>query len=193
LKLPFKAALNMNDDSFEKLMALPTDWWQKAGVSAKLAEWFSNYFLALVIDFEYSGEIRHHIFSGFLVSLGELSLWFTAGHIIDDLKTVLSKSGTRIIRARWWDRLPISGAESIPITSGLEAFSSKEIGIPNMDFGIIRISGLEEINLKRNNRVRFFTPQAWQNGTAGQGHVGHGGKFSCRGKHKRVGRGRFGR
>jgi hypothetical protein len=130
-------------------------------VGSKLAEWFSNYFLALVLDFEYSGKIYHHIFSGFLVSLGELSLWVTAGHIIDNLKKDLSKPQVRIIRMRWWDRLPIPGAESIPINSGIEAFSSNEIGMPEMDFGFVRISGMEEMNLKKNNRVRFFTPQAW--------------------------------
>lgn len=153
----------MNDDSLNKLVELPSDWWQMGSVSSKLAEWFSNYFLALVLDFEYSGNIYHHIFSGFLVSLGELSLWFTSGHIIDNLKQDLSKPQVRIIRIRWWDRLSIPGAESIPINSGIEAFSSKEIGMPEMDFGIVRISGIEEMNLKRNNRVRFFTPQAWHN------------------------------
>lgn len=152
----------MQGDHLKKLLALPSEWWRLSAVSSKLSEWFSQYIIGLAINAEYSGHYVHRVLSGFLVSFDNLLLWFTAGHVIDQLKNDLSCSDVRINRMRWLDRFAIKGAESIPIT-GIEAFSSKEIGIPQLDFGVIRISGLEEKNLRKNSRVKVFTPQAWYN------------------------------
>lgn len=152
----------MENDIIRKLMTLPSEWWRLSGVTLKLSEWFSQYIIGLVVSAEYSGRYFHYVLSGFLVSFDDLLLWVTAGHVIDDLKKELSHPAVRLTRLRWLDGFPISGAESIPIVSGLESFSSTEIGIQGADFGFIRISGIEESNLRKNSKVQFFTQQAWK-------------------------------
>jgi hypothetical protein len=152
----------MENDIIRKLMTLPSEWWRLSGVTLKLSEWFSQYIIGLVVSAEYSGRYFHYVLSGFLVSFDDLLLWVTAGHVIDDLKKELSHPAVRLTRLRWLDGFPISGAESIPILSGLESFSATEIGIQGADFGFIRISGIEESNLRKNSKVQFFTQQAWK-------------------------------
>lgn len=149
----------MQETQLKKLMELPSDWWRLSGITSRLSEWFSQYVVGLVIDAEYSGRVSHNILSGFLVSFEDLLLWTTAGHIIDNLKKELSNPNVMIKRLRWFDRFSVPGAESVPICSGLEAFSSAEIGLDRADFGFIRISGIEEISLRKNSKVHFFTAQ----------------------------------
>ena len=153
----------MQEDHLKKLLSLPSEWWRLSAISSKLSGWFSQYIVGLAINAEYSGHYVHRVLSVFLISFDNLLLWFTAGHVIDQLKNDLSSSDVRINRMRWLDRFALKGAESIPISTGIEAFSSKEIGIPQLDFGVIRISGLEEVNLRKNSKVKVFSPQAWYN------------------------------
>ena len=152
----------MENDLIRKLMALPSDWWRLSGVTSRLWEWFSQYIIGLAVSGEFSGHSFDYVLSGFLVSFDDLLLWVTAGHVIYDLKKELSHPAVRLTRLRWLDRFPISGAESIPIVSGLESFSSTEIDIQGVDFGVIRISGIEESNLRKNSKVQFSTQQAWK-------------------------------
>jgi len=143
------------------MLPLIDNWWQYKIVADKLAEWFSRHLLALYISFEVGGEARQEFFSGFLLRYNSYLLWITAGHVIDQIKRILSDKSLSVIRVRWADGVDIPRAEALPADPfdiGRNSFSLLHDGI---DFGAVLISGLNELNIVTNGRTQIMTERAW--------------------------------
>jgi hypothetical protein len=152
----------MDNDSIKVLMDyLPTDWWQRKSTCQILLDLFKRYLLGLFLSVEIEGKVQHGLYTGFLLFYRENLMWATAGHIIDEIRKIISNPNVRIIRMRWLDDSKISGAESVPVhNSNFRTYSTTDFGI---DFGVVVITGLDRENILKNNRIEIMTEQGWKN------------------------------
>ena len=151
----------MDEHNFLQMMKMPDDWWRKSTICQLLKEYFSRHLLGLQVAADVNGEIKAEVFSGFLVNIHQQALWFTASHVVAYIKRLISNSEIEILHMRWLDFCDIEGAESIPVHNrSLEMFSMPE---DVLDWGIVRIAGLDLENLLNNKKVQFLEPQIWKN------------------------------
>jgi len=136
------------------------DWWRYKAVSEKLVEWLSRHLLALMTTRTMNGQTATEFHTGFLVYHMDLLLWMTAGHVIDRLIAMRTNPTIRVERARWVDRWPVVGAESVPINfTNLTMISATEEGV---DFGVAVIRGLEAEALLRNENLQMMDKRIWE-------------------------------
>lgn len=152
----------MDTDEIEVgIVNLPDDWWQYATTCQALSELFIQHLLSLFLSVEINGQTQHGVYTGFLFYYREHLLWVTAGHVIDEIRYILSAPNASIAGMRWLDNCAIPGAESIPVHHrDMEMFSANESGI---DFGVVKILGLDRANILRNDQVKPMTEQVWKN------------------------------
>lgn len=141
--------------------SLPDDWWYRKSTCQILLDWFKRYLLGLFVSVEIEGKVQHGLYTGFLLLYKENLMWATAGHIIDEIRGIISNPSIKIVRMRWLDDCKISGAESVPVHNyNLRTYSATDFGI---DFGVADITGLDRENILRNDRVEIMTEQGWKN------------------------------
>lgn len=88
------------------------------------------------------------LYSGFLFSIENNILWFTAGHVIDEITQIIQDNKDHNLCVRWLDGTVIPGAESIPVNyNNLKTFSGTKW---NFDFGSMFINFLEVENIAKN-------------------------------------------
>jgi len=136
-------------------------WWRHKTILQTLSHWFCRHLLVLFVSFKAGDQTYHEIFTGFLLDYRKHLLWITAGHVVDGIGKILSDPRFRVLRMRWADAYPIAGAESIPVNhQALHLFSAAK---GQVDLGFARVTGLEEVNIRKNNRVEIMTDQVWRN------------------------------
>jgi hypothetical protein len=148
----------MESANNQGLMNLPGDWWRSLEACEKLARWFRGHLLGLWIRFGNQSGIEPEFYTGFLLDYKGVLLWITAGHIIDRIKEILSNQSVEISGIRWVDQCSAPGADSIPIGRTLCCYSATEIGI---DFGAIKIQGLEADNIRACDETTPLTEEVW--------------------------------
>ncbi len=149
----------MSDE--RKLVDLPSDWWQQLSACQTLADWFGRHLVGLFLSVQAEGSNRQGVYTGFVLFYEENLLWITAGHVVDEIRQVLSNPETDVQIMRWLDGCDIPGAESVPVHNrNLDMFSGSEFGI---DFGAIKITGLDAQNMLHNNRTQVITELIWKN------------------------------
>lgn len=150
----------MNEHNLSQMMKMPDDWWRSTTTCEVLLNLFSRHLLGLQVVANVNGEAKAEVLSGFLVNIQQQVLWFTAGHVVSYIKRLLSYPEIEILEMRWLDLCEIEGAESIPVHDrSLDMF---EMPVNVMDWGIVRIAGLDRENLLNNERVQFLAPQVWK-------------------------------
>jgi len=143
------------------LADFPDNWWQQRVTCQTLGEWFGHHLVGLFFSVEIEGKKQQALYTGLVLLYENSLLWITAGHAIDEIRSILSDSKIKIEIMRWLDGYVLEGAESIPVHNRkLNMFSATEFGI---DFGAIMISGLDANNMMRNDRVQLITERIWKN------------------------------
>jgi hypothetical protein len=151
----------MDEHNLSQMMKMPDDWWCRGTTCEVLLECFSRHLLGLEVVASVNGRTKAEVFSGFLVYIHQQVLWFTAGHVVAYIQRLISDPEIEILVMRWLDLCEVNGAESIPVHNrSLEMFAMPE---NLLDWGIVRIAGLDLENLVKNKRVQFLEPQIWKN------------------------------
>ena len=142
----------------QNLMDLTSDWWRSIAACEDMARWFRKHLLGLWIRGKVQGDVGHEFYTGFLLDYKDVLLWITAGHVIDRINGILSNQNVDTFQIRWVDQCDTPGADSIPIGRTLYCYSATEL---NIDFGAIRIQGLEADNIRACDENKPLTEGVW--------------------------------
>lgn len=151
----------MSETIDDQVRNLPPDWWQRASTVDVLLKWFKTHIVGLLFGGSSKGVFQYFLFTGFLLNRDGELLWLTAGHVIDNISTVLNAKDFSLSVIRWLDGYEVPGAEAIPVNvSQLRMKSWTSIGL---DFGAIALPLLEKLNLQANNQVTVMDERIWRN------------------------------
>ena len=140
------------DDAISKL---PRDWWKNIQWCASCSNLFKGYILGLMLSGEIYGQSQTILYSGFLFEFKETLIWFTAGHITDEINKVLSDKSSKNLNGRWIDWEIIPGADSIPVNfQEFHLFSGWDYG---HDLGMYIMGSLEREIIVRNTHSICFS------------------------------------
>lgn len=144
----------MENDLGEAINKLPRDWWKTIRWCETCSNLFKGYILGLMLSGEIHGEHITVLYSGFLFKFKNTLIWFTAGHITDEIINVLSDQSNKNLKGRWMDWENIQGADSIPVNfQEFHPFSGWDYG---HDLGMYIMGPLEkEIIAKNTNSICF--------------------------------------
>jgi hypothetical protein len=141
--------------------SLSDDWWRSIGVCRVLCDWFSRHLVCLYLACDVRGQRKDLVYTGFLLRYQGLLLWVTAGHLIDEIKSIREDAACQIRQMRWLDACDIPHAESVIVHDrNLMLYSALSQGI---DFGTAAIVGLDEANIVAAGRAVAMTQEIWRN------------------------------
>ncbi|SRR5258708_4208654 len=144
------------------LNSLPDDWWQEEGHCKGFAKnLFSQHIIGLYAQVREKNEIRKVIYSGVLIENNGILLWLTAGHVIDELREAESKSEITLESLQWVDtfeEIGPAGIISVGKNRQMYSFTDK-----HTDIGIIKIFGLEAMNIRSNENIRPIDGESLSN------------------------------
>ena len=151
----------MSETSENQVLNMPQDWWQRASIVDVLIKLFQTHVVGLLISGHSRNKHQYYFYTGFLVYYSDKLLWFTAGHVIDNISATIASSNFLISVMRWLDGCEVQGAEAIPVSiPQLKMKSWTSIGI---DFGVIEISLLERENILANKDIAVMDGRIWNN------------------------------
>lgn len=150
-----------NDMPMRRLPSPSDDWWRSVEVCGVLCDWFSRHLLSLYLAYDARGERKHLVYTGFLLRYRGLLLWATAGHVIDELRSIREDAACQVRQMRWLDGSNVPHAESVIVHNrDLMMYSALSEGI---DFGTAAIMGLDAANIVAGGRVVAITEEIWRN------------------------------
>ncbi|MGD0006448.1 MAG: hypothetical protein ABSE06_19730 [Anaerolineaceae bacterium] len=136
-------------DLYEAAKNLPENWWQTLTTCQILSKQFEKHMVGLMASGNIYGIDQMVLFTGFLILYNQTLIWFTAGHVIDCIKDIISNSAKDNLQLKWLDGITIPGAVGIPILrENIRMFSGTKW---NFDFGTTIISNLLEREAILNN------------------------------------------
>lgn len=149
---------NIEDSSVKDL---PDDWWKLSSTTRILAKLFDRHMVALFVRGIYEGERHQGVYSGFPTIYQDNLLWVTSGHVLKELEDLLNNTDFILSEMRWLDGFRIPAAASVPVyDNSLDMYGEYN---DEIDFGVIRISGLQQELLLNNDKIIFITEQIWKN------------------------------
>jgi len=144
----------MDNNLSEAVNSFPEDWWKTIKMCALFSEQFKGYILGLMLSEKNYGEYPH-LYSGFLFEFKNTVIWFTAGHITDEINEILSKTPPEKLKGRWIDWENIPGADSIPLNlKEFHPFSGWNYG---HDLGMYILGPLEKEIIENNPHSLCFS------------------------------------
>jgi len=151
----------MKQKSEVNLKGLPNNWWANSAICQIFANLFDKHIVGLFIR-GFEGNIqRQGIYTGFLVRYKGSLLWVTAGHVIEEIYSLENSGDYKIKEMRWLDGFEKPYASSVPVyNQPLDMFWKYD---ENIDFGVIRISGLEESLIYKNEKLIIMDEMIWTN------------------------------
>ena len=151
-------AMNPSSDRAKHVKAFSADWWKEERVARILAECFGEHLISLEVAFCLDGKSEYEVYTGFLLSLGVIHLWVTAGHVINRIGELLKHPEVKIVRAGLVDNYSREDAEAIPVSlEDLPVFSAE----PHVDFGVAVLRKGYVDPITANPRFRPLTPIIW--------------------------------
>lgn len=147
----------MDSDLSEAINRLPNDWWKTMSVCAVCSNILKGYVLGLMLSGEIGGKFQTGLYSGFLFEFNNTLIWFTAGHVTQDINIIASTTSVNKFKGRWIDWENTEGADSIPINfKDFNAFSGERFG---RDLGMFILSPLIMETLVKNTNSVAFRPK----------------------------------
>lgn len=145
----------MENDLAEAVNRLPKDWWKTISWCAFCSNQLKGYILGLMLSGEIYGKHQTILYSGFLFEFNNTVIWFTAGHITNQINKILSDNSLEKLKGRWIDWENIPGADSIPVNfKEFHLFSGWDYG---HDLGIYIMGPLERELLEKNKHSLCFS------------------------------------
>jgi hypothetical protein len=144
----------MDNNLSEAVNRLPKDWWKTIKWCASCSILFKGYILGLMLSGEIYGKHQTVLYSGFLFEFENTLIWFTAGHVTDQINKILSDNPPKNLKGRWIDWENIPGADSIPVNfKEFHPFSGWDYG---RDLGMYILGPLETEIMKKNKHSICF-------------------------------------
>ena len=148
-------------DAKDFILDLPEGWWQTARTVSALVQVFRSYVIGLLLGGTVQGRYQIDFYTGFLLFHTDSLLWITAGHVIDKIAQVLASPSFRLSIMRWVDGYQVPGAEAVQVHHVPPPMKSwKSEGI---DFGAVRVEGVDAEGLLANTKLRVMHEQGWKN------------------------------
>lgn len=145
----------MDNNLCEAVKRLPTDWWKTTKWCVTCSNLFKGYILGLMLSRKFNGKYQTVLYSGFLFEFRNTLIWFTAGHITDEINNVLSDNSYENLMGRWIDWENIPDANSIPVNfKEFHPFSGWHHGY---DLGMYILGPLEKEIIEKNTHSICFS------------------------------------
>lgn len=151
----------MSNSNEDQVQNMPPNWWQRASIVEVLVKQFQTHIVGLLLGGSVNGRFQYSLYTGILVKYGDELLWFTAGHVVDNIQTVIKSPNFKPSIMRWLDGYDVPGAESVPLY--LQNLTMKSWTSIGLDFGVIKVSILEKENLLANNKISVINATIWKN------------------------------
>jgi hypothetical protein len=152
---------DLTGDIRSKINELPSNWWQSVTTSSTLIQLFKQHIIPLLITGNVNGTFQYTIYTGFFLKSSDGLVWLTAGHVVDELISLLSSSSFKPKDLIWLDGHPSKKAESVRLhRTNIPMKSWKNEGI---DIGAIIPSLLDTGNLLANENIKPIDPLIWKN------------------------------
>lgn len=149
--------MSQNDSNAPDLSSWAPGWWKDQGVAVTLSHCFARHVVALGISLTCEGKRDYQWLTGFLVQVGDLDFWLTAGHIIDAIEEILHDPRVKVVRATWNDGYDNSEAVAVPVSmEDLPRYRDAE-----NDFGAILIRKGYAAPILANPKIVPLTPEIW--------------------------------
>jgi hypothetical protein len=149
------------EEILRKMQDLPADWWQTANAADALIKWFRRNIIGLLIAGLSDGEFQYSVYTGFLLLHEGKLLWLTAGHVVDEIESILYSENFEPSMICWLDDYGVQAANSVIVHRKDMAMRSWKQ--ESLDFGIIVPSILDAGNLLSNNKVNVIEESIWRN------------------------------
>lgn len=133
-------------------------------IDSRLTAVFQQHLVRVCVDF--TAKKRRHIgvYSGFLLELGNMFMWVTAGHVLEEIEAICGMSSYSSVRIGWADNSESIPAARIPFDfASTPKFKHNKDGI---DIGWLVPHGLALEALRKEPNNVPFTEPAWRNITA---------------------------
>ncbi|MCJ7543357.1 MAG: hypothetical protein MUP47_02135 [Phycisphaerae bacterium] len=135
----------------------PDDWWKDQRVAVQLSHCFADHVLGLGVGFTVDGKPAYDWLTGFLLQLGDLVFWVTAGHVIDRIQELLAHPRVKLHAASFNDDFPHPSASNVPVPLGdLAIYRDKAV-----DFGAVFLRPGYATPLLANSSIKPLTPEIW--------------------------------
>jgi hypothetical protein len=145
----------------KKMLALPPDWWQNVSAASTLRDWFKGHILALFVAGSVNGSFQFAVYSGILFDHDGTLVWITAGHVVEELATLITSPHFRASKICWLDDYHVTAASALPLhRTDIPMKSWRDTGL---DLGALLPSVLDAGNIRLNDNVHPITARIWHN------------------------------
>ncbi len=149
------------DDAAKAILQLPLDWWQSMHSASVLLQWFRSHVIPLLVAGEVNGTTQYNVYTGLLLEHKQTTVWLTAGHVIDELKQLLSSPTFKLSAMAWLDEFERENAESVRLhRTDIPMNSWRATGL---DVGAAILSVLDAGNIKKNEKIFPINSRIWEN------------------------------
>ncbi len=80
------------EEILHKMRNLPSDWWQSVNSADAFIQLFQRNVVGLLLAGMIDAKFQYSIYTGFLLWHEENLLWLTAGHIVEEIVSILSSN-----------------------------------------------------------------------------------------------------
>jgi len=123
-------------------------------------ELFKKHLLRLCVDYVVNEKRYVGVYTGFLLRIGNVPLWVSAGHAVEEIKSIQTAQGISHVNFGWADNCGIRDATRIPFRfDSVSSFAFYEGGI---DLGFVEIDGLALTAIESESGNEFLDVPAWQ-------------------------------
>lgn len=148
------------DELAKKMLELPFDWWQSKVSAETLLKQFKRHIIPLLVAGYIGNDFKYNVYSGILLDHAHTMVWLTAGHVVDELKQLLS-STFKLTKMIWMDDYNVGEAEGVSLHR--KDMPMKSWCNDGLDIGVILPSILDVGNIERNQNVFPITAEIWRN------------------------------
>mgnify|MGYP000656815050 CR=1 FL=1 len=149
------------EDALRKMLQLPPDWWQSIHTASILLKWFKSHIIPLLVAGSVGKNIQYNVYTGILLEHNQIMVWLTAGHVVDELKQLLSSSAFKPSVMTWLDGYEAPMAEGVRLHR--TDIPMKSWRTDGLDVGAIIPSILDIGNILKNDKVIPINAQIWKN------------------------------
>lgn len=164
--IPDKNRLTMTqsddlEEALNKMRKLPPDWWQSIHTVSVLCKLFKRHIIPLFVAGSVGNDFQYNVYTGILLNHNQITVWLSAGHVVDEIKQLLSSTSFRLSLITWLDGFGVPEAEGVKLHKiNIPMKSWKSSGV---DVGVILPSILDVGNIKNNDNVLPINADIWKN------------------------------
>jgi hypothetical protein len=123
--------------------------------------WFRGHVVGLLVAGSAASQFQYSFYTGFLLAHMQQILWLTAGHVVEELQTILDSASFRVTQFCWLDNYEDLVAPVVPVHR--REMPMRSWRSSGLDFGAVVPSLLDSGNLLRNEKIHVMEETIWKN------------------------------